>query len=72
MVQTDPGQLQKIAARRLSINDLVRTDLRDLLGRTDLSKADRDRLDLHFTSIRDMEGNMTGTLGPMARSTPPP
>ena len=65
MAQTDPGQLEKIAARRLSINDVVRTDMRDLLNRTDLSKADRDRLDQHFTSIRDMEGNMTGTLGPM-------
>jgi hypothetical protein len=65
MAQTDPGQLEKIAARRTSINDLVRTDLQDLLKRTDLSKADRERLDLHFTSIRDMEGNMGGTLGPL-------
>jgi hypothetical protein len=65
MVMTDPGQLEKIAARRLSINDLVRTDMKELLARTDLSKADRERLDLHFSSIRDMEGNMTGTLGPM-------
>ena len=38
----------------------------DLLRRTDLSKIDRERLDLHLTSVRDMEVNMGGTLGPMA------
>ena len=65
VMQTDPGLFQKIAARRMSVNDLVRTDLRDLLGRGDLSKLDRERLDLHLTSVRDMEINMTGTLGPM-------
>jgi hypothetical protein len=65
MMQTDPALLEKIAARRMSVNDLVRSDIRQLLGRTDLSKADRDRLDMHLTSVRDMERNMTGTLGPM-------
>ena len=61
---TDPAVLQKIAARRLSVNDLVRTELKELLARTDLSKADRDRLDLHFSSIRDMEIDMTQVIGP--------
>jgi hypothetical protein len=65
VMQTDPALAQKIAARRMSVNDLVRADLRQLLGRSDLSKADRERLDLHLTSVRDMEVNMTGTLGPM-------
>jgi hypothetical protein len=65
VMQTDPALFQKIAQRRMSINDLVRSDLRDLLARTDLSKADRERLDLHLTSIRDMETTMTTTLGPM-------
>jgi Protein of unknown function (DUF1552) len=65
VMQSDPALYQKIAARRLSINDLVRTDLKALLARTDLSKADRDRLDLHLTSVRDVEVNMTTTLGPM-------
>jgi hypothetical protein len=65
MTQTDPALFQKIAARRTSINDLIRTDLRDLLGRTDLSKADRERLDMHLSSVRDMEITMTNTLGPM-------
>jgi hypothetical protein len=61
---TDPAILQKIAARRLSVNDLVRTDLKALLARTDLSKADRERLDLHLTSVRDMEVGMSTVMGP--------
>jgi hypothetical protein len=65
MTGGDPGLAARIAARRLSVNDLVRSDLKSLLARTDLSKADRDRLDLHLTSVRDMEVNMTTTLGPM-------
>src|SRR5204862_3642592 len=65
VMQSDPALFQKISARRTSINDMVRTDLKALLARTDLSKADRDRLDLHLTSVRDMEINMTMTLGPM-------
>jgi hypothetical protein len=61
---TDPAVLQMIAARRLSVNDLVRAELKELLARPDLSKADRDRLDLHFTSIRNMEVDITKTMGP--------
>ncbi len=34
------------AAQRRSVNDLVRSELRTLLSRRDLSKADRIRLDL--------------------------
>jgi hypothetical protein len=34
--------------------------------RKELGKSDRDRLDLHFTSIRDLEVGMTNTMGPMA------
>jgi hypothetical protein len=63
MVQTDPGLFQRIAARRLSINDLVRNELKEFLGRTDLSKLDRERLDVHLTSVRDMEMNMTSIMG---------
>jgi Protein of unknown function (DUF1552) len=66
--QTDPGLYQKIAARRLSINDLIRGDLKGLLARTDLSAADRERLDLHLTSVRDLEQNMTKTMGPLVDS----
>ncbi|MEQ1502404.1 MAG: DUF1552 domain-containing protein [Myxococcota bacterium] len=41
--------------RRRSVNDLVRDQLRALLGRTDLSASDRTRLDLHLTSVRAFE-----------------
>jgi hypothetical protein len=63
-VGADPGLAAKLAARRMSVNDLVRTDLKALLARKDLSKDDRDRLDLHLTSVRDMEANMSTVLGP--------
>ena len=61
---TDPGTVDKIATRRKSVNDLIRDDLKSLLGRTDLSQADRERLDLHFTSIRDLETTITQVVGP--------
>lgn len=51
----DPVLVDRIAKRRLSVNDLVRNDLQALLARNDLSRADRERLDLHFSSIRDIE-----------------
>ncbi|MEM1414215.1 MAG: DUF1552 domain-containing protein [Myxococcota bacterium] len=41
--------------RRQSVNDLVREEMQALLARPDLSRADRNRLDMHFTSIRDLE-----------------
>jgi hypothetical protein len=61
----DPGTYQKIAAQRLSVNDLIRGEIKELQGRSELSKDDRQRLDLHLSSIRDMEMNMTNVLGPM-------
>jgi hypothetical protein len=64
-MQTDPATYQKVAAQRLSVNDLIRGELNDLLARPELSQADRQRLDLHMSSIRDMEMNMTNVLGPM-------
>lgn len=51
----DPAALQMLRDRRMSVNDLVRDQMTSLLARKDLSKLDRDRLDLHFTSIRDLE-----------------
>jgi hypothetical protein len=57
---TGGGAAEQIVLRRKSVNDLVREELRALLGRTDLSKADRERLDLHLQSVRDMENTMTG------------
>jgi hypothetical protein len=51
----DPAALQRLQVRRKSVNDLVRGELQTLMTRSDLSKADHDRLDLHFQSIRDLE-----------------
>jgi hypothetical protein len=55
----DPSLGPKLAARQKSINDAVRAQLNDLLKRPDLSKEDRRRLDLHLSSVRDLELVMT-------------
>lgn len=44
-----------LASRRKSLNDLVRDQMQRLLGHPRLSSGDRQRLDLHFSSIRDVE-----------------
>lgn len=64
MQGADPEMVDKIAQRRLSVNDLIRNDLKALLSRTDLSKEDRERLDLHLTSVRELEMNSTTVTGP--------
>jgi hypothetical protein len=51
----DPAALEALRKRRMSVNDLVRDQMQTLLSRSDVSKGDRERLDLHFTSIRDLE-----------------
>jgi hypothetical protein len=66
--KTDPGLLQKLSARRKSINDVLRTEINDLRGRRELSKPDKERLDLHFNSIRELEVSMTGAIGPMSNA----
>ncbi len=50
-----PAELERLRTQRKSVNDLVRVEMQTLLRRKDLSKADRVRLDLHFSSIRDLE-----------------
>ncbi|MEL6348556.1 MAG: DUF1552 domain-containing protein [Myxococcota bacterium] len=40
--------------RRKSVNDLVREQMQELMRR-DLSRTDRDRLNQHFTAIREFE-----------------
>lgn len=55
MVGVDDGSLDLLLdERRLSVNDLVREEMQALLA-TDLSAADRQRLELHFDAIRDFE-----------------
>src|SRR5258706_1727267 len=65
MLQADPNLFKKVAAQRLSVNDLIRQELKDFLARTDLSADDRRRMTLHLSSVRDMEMNMNTVLGPM-------
>jgi hypothetical protein len=60
-----PGLAPQIASRDKSINDAVRVQLNDLLKLTDLSKEDRRRLDMHLTSVRDLEMTMTQPMPPM-------
>ena len=66
MVQADPGVAAMVQKRRLSVNDLVRSQMKRLLGRPELSAADRKRLDGHLTAIRDIEVKLQGVLAPEA------
>jgi hypothetical protein len=46
---------ERIRVRQQSVNDLVREQLQGLLSQPALSSLDRQRLDLHLTSVRDLE-----------------
>ena len=51
-----PAEIQRrIVSRRMSVNDLVRGQLRDLLGKPVLSSSDKARLQQHLDAIRDTE-----------------
>lgn len=54
------GMADRLALRRKSVNDLVREELNWLKARPELSQADVQRLDQHFSAIRDIENGMTG------------
>ncbi|HET9956517.1 MAG TPA: DUF1552 domain-containing protein [Polyangiaceae bacterium] len=53
---------QELVKKRKSVNDLVRRELNSLLQNPKLSAADKQRLQQHFDSIRDVEGTMM-TMG---------
>jgi len=59
---TDPDEVEgtanELVLRENSVNDLVRDDLEGLLARSDLSAADRQRLDAHLTAVREVEKGM--------------
>jgi hypothetical protein len=57
---SDAMVAERLTKRRQSVLDLVRDDMDDL-RRLPLSQADRRRLDMHFTSIRELEANMNGS-----------
>ncbi len=50
-----PDVQRRIVSRRMSVNDLVRAQLHDLIGSPVLSSVDRSRLQQHFDAIRDTE-----------------
>ncbi len=60
----DPEEVDRVALRRESVNDLVREDLANLLARKDLSQEDRQRLDLHLTNVRELENEILDVIGP--------
>lgn len=62
MTGATEAEFERIRSSRQSVNDLLREQMRGLLGRTDLSRDDRDRLQLHFDSIRDLERRMSCQL----------
>jgi hypothetical protein len=57
---TDPVAAE-LATTRKSVNDLVRGELNSLMNNSALSSDDRQRLKLHFDSIRDIEVTMQET-----------
>jgi hypothetical protein len=65
LAQLEPEVLARLKLQRTSVNDLVREEMTALLARTDLSADDRARLDLHFSSIKDLEETMTCELPEM-------
>jgi hypothetical protein len=55
---SDPAMLDRTALRRRSVLDLVKTEFDALKNQSVLSQQDRTKLDLHFSSIRDVEVHM--------------
>jgi len=64
---TDPVA-QELAATRKSVNDLCKGELKSLMNNSALSSDDKQRLQLHFDSIRDLEIGM-GNAGMMCTQT---
>jgi len=58
---------QLLLESRKSIHDLVRDDLSALMANPRMSSADRQRLQQHFDSIRDMEVTMGGMGNEMVK-----
>jgi hypothetical protein len=64
---TDPVVME-LATTQKSVNDLVKGELKSLMNNTALSSDDKQRLQLHFDSIRDLEIGM-GNAGLMCTQT---
>lgn len=50
-----PEAIERLRVRNQSVNDLVREQLQSVLRRPELSAQDKRRLDLHLSSVRDLE-----------------
>jgi hypothetical protein len=62
MMGIDQELFGELAARQQSVNDLVRDQMGSLLGSPKLSTRDRQRLELHMDSIRDLENSLSCNL----------
>jgi hypothetical protein len=62
MMGVDSDQFDTLVARQASINDVVRDEMNSLLASPRLSGADRERLELHLQSIRDLEEGLMCNL----------
>ncbi|MCA9600990.1 MAG: DUF1552 domain-containing protein [Myxococcales bacterium] len=58
----DTTAMELLQKRRKSVNDLVRDQMTSLMSSPKLSAADKQRLELHFDSIRDLEDNLMCNL----------
>ncbi len=54
-----PEAQQRIRLRQQSVNDLVRAQIQRLMGQSVLSGSDRQRVELHLNSIRELEISLT-------------
>ena len=57
------AQFAELAARQMSVNDLVRGQLSALMSNPKISTNDQQRLNLHFEAVRDLEAGLMCTLG---------
>lgn len=62
LANADAATQEKLRQRRLSVNDLVRTEMNELLGKASIGGADKSRLRKHFDAIRDLELTITAGL----------
>ncbi len=62
MMGIDSDQFATLIARQRSINDLVKAEMDTLLARPELSAQDRQRLELHQQSVRDLENGLSCNL----------
>lgn len=56
--QSGPSEAEELLLRNKSVNDVVRDDLKSLLGNSSLSTEDRHRLDSHLEGILQLEANL--------------